>query len=420
MQDGINSEGTGVPLEQFNKFESLNVFAGGIAHDFNNLLTAIMGNAEIALYKLPPTSELREQMLAIKTAATCAADLCRQLRAYTGKSHFVTESLDLTLIVREMAQVLAVSISGKAHLRYHLSDGLPRVRADAAQIRQVIMNLITNASDALIDGEGTIFVTTGTIICDEHYLKEVYLREALPAGCYVFVEVSDTGCGMDEQTQQRVFDPFFTTKFTGRGLGLASALGIIRAHKGAVKIYSQKGKGSTFRLLLPAESAGASEGLTQVPLERPLGRTGSVLIVDDEEACRKLISQMCKALGLSALMATRGQDALRTLNSDPHRVALVSLDLTMPDLSGLEVLRLIRISHATLPVILMSGYSEHCVQQSLNDMQWVRFIHKPFSLEDLSAVVAEVTEREPCKPESEARAFATGISERKGQDAECV
>ena len=236
------------------KLESLGVLAGGIAHDFNNILMAIMGNADLALIRLAKESPAVENLHRIEQAAARAADLAKQMLAYSGKGKFVVEEINLNRLLEEMLHMLEVSISKKAVLRLNPHPHLPSVEADATQMRQIIMNLVINASEAVGDKSGVIAITTGCIDCDRNYLKDVWLDENLTDGLYVYLEIADTGCGMDKETLSKLFDPFFTTKFTGRGLGMAAVLGIVRGHKGAIKVYSEPGKGTTFKILLPASS----------------------------------------------------------------------------------------------------------------------------------------------------------------------
>ena len=238
-------------MQHAQKLESLGVLAGGIAHDFNNLLMAILGNADLALLWLPPDSPAESKLREIEAAARRAADLCRQMLAYSGKAQFATQPVNLSTVADEMAGLFKVSISENAALRCDLPAHLPSIEADAAQLRQVIMNLITNASEALNEGSGTISISTGQITCHRAYLADLDAGANLAEGDYVFLEVSDTGCGMDADTRARMFEPFFTTKFPGRGLGLAAVLGIVRAHHGAVKVRSEPERGASVTILFP-------------------------------------------------------------------------------------------------------------------------------------------------------------------------
>ncbi|MGH2633227.1 MAG: PAS domain S-box protein, partial [Tepidiformaceae bacterium] len=269
-------------LRQAQKLESLGVLAGGIAHDFNNLLVGIIGNAGLALTEISPSSPARETIQDIEHAGRRAADLARQMLAYSGKGRFVVHQVAIADLVEEMTHLLRVSLGKRVTLSYQFAPDLPWVEADATQLRQVIMNLVVNASDAIGDADGVITLSTGRLIVDANYLAEAYMSPDLPPGPYIYLDVEDTGCGMDAETAARIFDPFFTTKFTGRGLGLAAVLGIVRGHHGALKVTSEPGCGSTFRLLLPAADAPAadvSEGTTVASAWRG---SGVVLVVDDE------------------------------------------------------------------------------------------------------------------------------------------
>jgi two-component system cell cycle sensor histidine kinase/response regulator CckA len=248
-------------LQQSQKLESLGVLAGGIAHDFNNILTSVLGNAELALAELPASASARENLLAITRASHRAAALCRQMLAYSGRGHLVTEAVNLNALIEDMLDLLKSSISKKAVLDLHLKKDLPLLEGDPSQLGQVIMNLVMNASEAIGDEDGVITIATGARECSREYLRRSYAQQGLPPGLYLTLEVSDTGCGMDQETQAHLFEPFFTTKFAGRGLGLSAVLGIVRGHRGAVRVYSEPGKGTTFKIRFPAAEAG-----TEVPL----------------------------------------------------------------------------------------------------------------------------------------------------------
>ncbi len=245
-------------VQHSQKLESLGVLAGGIAHDFNNLLTIILGNADLAMDQLLPHSPARENLREIEKTSRLAAELARQMLAYSGRGRFVIEPIDLNDTLREMGQLLDVSISKRVVIKYDLAQNLPVFDGDLTQIRQVIMNLITNASEAVGEIDGVIDLSTGARHCDGGYLGDgdeasrTAACEPLSEGVYTYVEVADTGCGMEAETIKKIFDPFFTTKFTGRGLGMSAVLGIVRGHKGALKISSEVEKGTTIRVLFPA------------------------------------------------------------------------------------------------------------------------------------------------------------------------
>jgi PAS domain S-box-containing protein len=297
-------------MREVQKLESLGVLAGGIAHDFNNLLMAILGNADLAMFSLSAASPARSYIEEIALASQRAADLCHQMLAYSGKGRFVVGRYNLSEIVQEMAQMLEVSVSKRATLRYSFAPGLPAVEADATQLRQVIMNLITNASESLGDLSGVISVTTGVMECDRAYLADSHLDDHLPEGKYVYLEVADTGSGMDEETRRRIFDPFFTTKFTGRGLGLAVVLGIVRGHHGAIKVYSEPGKGTNFKILFPAVDWAPEDRAASAVQSAPLSHGGTVLLVDDDAKVRQVGAEMLKILGFKVLAAATGQEGL--------------------------------------------------------------------------------------------------------------
>jgi len=372
-----------VRMREVQKLESLGMLAGGIAHDFNNLLMAILGYADLAVFSLAPTSPACQYVEEITKASQRAADLCRQMLAYSGKGRFVISRYDLSEIVREMGKILDVSVSKKAVLSYNLAEGLPAVESDITQIRQVIMNLIVNAADALGDARGIITVTTGVMKCDEAYLSESYLNDDLPGGTYVYLEVSDTGCGMDAATRSRIFDPFFTTKFVGRGLGLAAVLGIVRGHRGAIKVYSEVGKGTTFKILLPAvewELDGAAKKGEQ---SESLRGAGTILVIDDDPFVRNVAAEMLAKLGFQVLTADNGLEGLKVFTAHQTEITCVLLDLMMPEMGGEEAFRELRSLQRDVPVIMSSGYNEQDVTQRFVGMGLTGFIQKPYTMANL-------------------------------------
>lgn len=377
-------------VQHAQKLESLGVLAGGIAHDFNNLLMGILGNADMAQHELSPVSPARLSVMEIETAAKRAAELTRQLLAYSGKGRFVIEAINLSELVEEMAHLLEVSISKKATLKYHFASDLPSVLADAAQIRQVVMNLIINASEAIGTKSGIIAVTTGAIDCDRSYLRSTYLDEELPEGLYVYLEVSDTGCGMDQDTLGRIFDPFFTTKFTGRGLGLAAVLGIVRGHQGALKVYSEPGRGTTFKVLLPAHNRPAEPLRADTTDAGGWRGQGAVLLVDDEQTVRALGKRMLERIGFRVLVAEDGLGAVALFREHAEDIVCVILDLTMPHMDGEETFRILRQICPEVPVILSSGYNEQEVTQRFVGKGLAGFIQKPYQLGNLQAKLREV------------------------------
>jgi PAS domain S-box-containing protein len=372
-------------IQQTQKLESLGILAGGIAHDFNNLLVAILGNAGLALMELPPESPARQTVQAIETAAQRAADLTRQMLAYSGKGKFVIEPLNLSRIVEEMAHLLEVSVSKRAVLKYHFAPDIPAIEGDATQVRQVIMNLITNASDAIGSRSGVISISTGMQYADRAYLAESYLDSDLPDGDYVYIEVADSGEGMDEDTRSRIFDPFFTTKFTGRGLGLAAVLGIVRGHHAAIKVYSEPGRGTTFKVLFPAASSATLPAPAAAnPEPEPAGglHRGTVLVVDDDETVRTVTRRILERAGFDVLLAADGVAALDVYRANPG-IVLVLLDMTMPRMDGEECFRELRHLDPSVRVVLTSGYNEQDATTRFVGKGLAGFIQKPYRPADL-------------------------------------
>jgi len=377
-------------IQQAQKLESLGILAGGIAHDFNNLLVGILGNADLALDQLSPAAPAHRCIKDIETAAKRAAELTRQMLAYSGKSEFVIEPLDLNEVVAEMTRLLEVSISKKVILKYNYADNLPLIEADATRIRQLIMNLITNASEAIGDRSGAISISTGAIDCDRACLSETYLPEELPEGLYVYLEVADTGCGMDEETSKRMFDPFFTTKSTGRGLGLSALLGTIRGHQGALKVNSQPGRGTTFKVLFPALDRPPAPRPTEVVEARGWRGGETILLVDDEETVCTVGKRMLERAGLTVLTAPDGPQAVELFRQHADNIACVVLDLTMPQMDGEETLHELRRIRNDVRVIMSSGYNEQEVAQRFAGQGLAGFIQKPYRRADLLGKLQEV------------------------------
>jgi CheY-like chemotaxis protein len=303
--------------------------------------------------------------------------------AYSGRGRFFVEPVDLNQLVTEMLHLLKVSMSKNAIPKFNFGANLPAVEADATQIRQVIMNLITNASEALGDKSGFISISTGAVHCDETYFAQTHLPEQLPQGFYVYIEVSDTGCGMNKETISRIFDPFFTTKFTGRGLGLAAALGIVRGHKGAMKVYSEPGRGSTFKVLFPASEQPAASLPKEDPLLKSWRGQGTILLVDDEETVRSVTQRILEKLGFTVLTAADGREALDVFSKRAKEIVCVLLDLTMPHMGGEETYRELRRIKSDVRVILASGYDEQDVSDRFGSKGLAGFLHKPFQIVEL-------------------------------------
>ncbi len=378
-------------VQHAQKLESLGVLAGGIAHDFNNLLMAVLGNVGLAQMDLPPESPVRSYLDSVETTAQRAADLTQQMLAYSGKGQFQVGPIRIERLVAEMAHLLRSAISKKADLRTAFDDDLPAVRGDATQLRQVIMNLITNASEALGEDGGSISLSVTTCTTEQSTGTGHQPTEALPAGRYVCIDVTDSGVGMDQETQKKIFDPFFTTKFTGRGLGLAAVQGIVRGHDGLIEVDSQPGEGTTCRVWLPVADPGAQDEPEEHLVTQAAQRyEGTVLLADDEPSVRETTGAMLRHLGLRVVTAADGDQALETLRVDPDLFDLAVIDLTMPRVDGQEFLAEAHTLRPDLACILMSGYSQTQAFKGLAGTARVVFIQKPFTTRQLAAKIGEL------------------------------
>jgi len=382
-------------LQQAQKLESLGLLAGGIAHDFNNLLVGVLGNASLALSELPMESTARPHVARIESAAERAADLTRQMLAYSGRGRFVVEALDLSEVVEEMAKLLEVSIPKRVELEFAFEAGLPAIDADAAQLRQVVMNLITNAADAVSDsGSGRIRLETGKRFVSEADLALTAVEAGdLEPGWYVTLEVTDTGRGMDADTRRRMFDPFFTTRPEGHGLGLAAVLGIIRGHGGAIQVTSAPGRGSTIVAWFPASDSVTSQRIPTLD-SFDVGPGGVVLVVDDEPAVRALARAALERAGYAVDVAEDGRVALERFREDPDAYGVVLLDLTMPRMDGEETFRALRKMRPGVRVLLSSGYSEQEATSRFAGRGLAGFLQKPYRVSELVAKVTELHEAE--------------------------
>jgi PAS domain S-box-containing protein len=370
------------------KLESLGILAGGIAHDFNNLLAAIIGNLDIALLDLPEDSPAREDIEQALKASARATDLTCQMLAYSGKGHFAIKQLSINDIVHGNADIFKAIIPKAITINLELANTISLIVADQGQIQQVVMNLITNASEAIGHNPGTITIKTGVGDFSKEYLIKSRLEIKPSAGKFVFVEVGDSGCGMDEDTQHRLFDPFFTTKFTGRGLGMSAVSGIVSGHKGAIIINSEPGTGTTIRVLFPAYDLKKSQLLNQASQNKDTIKdsaqlSGTILVVDDEEIVRKYTAAVITRLGFKAITAANGDEAVQVFRKQPDEIACVILDLTMPIMDGLTTFRELKRIKPDLKVILLSGYTEQDATGRFNGQGLSGFIQKPFRFEDL-------------------------------------
>lgn len=381
-------------LQETQKLESLGIIAGGIAHDFNNLLTIILGNANIARLNLPPDSNLVECLGRIEATSLRAADLCKQMLAYSGKGLFVIRRLDLSNLVHDMAELLQLSISKKVTLQFQLGASLPPVLADATQLQQILMNLVSNASEAIGEREGTVWIRSGLVEIDREAVRSFSPPTDIAEGEYVFLEVADDGCGMTPQIRERIFDPFFSTKFTGRGLGLAAVLGIVRSHRGAITVQSQVGRGSSFRLLLPPAEGGVEEDVSLTAPSTSWRGQGTILLAEDEAGVRITTADLLRAGGFSVDVAENGRTAIDRFRLAPNRYRAVLLDFTMPEGDGEEAFLEIRQIRPHAPVLIMSGYSPQHVLDRFVGKGLNGFIQKPFQARDLMNALRKALETE--------------------------
>jgi two-component system, cell cycle sensor histidine kinase and response regulator CckA len=365
-------------MQHAQRLESLGVLAGGIAHDFNNLLASIMGYASLASMELAEGSPPHRALNQVLTASQSAADLTRQMLAYSGRGTFVLEPVNLTQLIEGVVRLLESTIHKKAELRLHLGAGLPSIQADASQIRQVVMNLITNAAESLGDKPGAVEVTTGIEWVESGQLAAAGRGEILQTGEYVYLQVTDTGCGMDTKTLNRIFDPFFTTKFTGRGLGLAAVLGIVRGHHGSIQVESELGQGTTFRVMFPAISAGVPSEPAELEGLDSWHAEGVVLVVEDQAPVRDLARTILERAGLTVLTANDGTQAVSVFTVHAHEIHAVLLDLNMPAMDGVEVLNRIHGMVPNIRVVLCSGYNEQEVTTRFEVHKPAGFLRKPY------------------------------------------
>ena len=369
------------------KLESLGVLAGGVAHDFNNLLLTVLGSASHALGELPADSPARERLRKIETAAQHGSDLIRRMLTYAGKGEIVPEAVEVNVVVEELRDLLRDSIPLRVAVRLELDDDLPAVAADPTQIRQVVMNLIMNAAEAVGDAGGEIRVRTFMTELDANTLSEVQHGAGSAPGPHLCLEVADTGAGMDAATAARIFDPFFSTKVTGRGLGLATVLGVVRAHRGALALASQPGKGTTFRVYLPIGETPVRRPAPPSAVVAAVDPARTVLLVDDEADVRAVTAHMLERLGCSVLQAGDGREGVEVFRAHAELIDAVLIDLTLPRLSGDRACHEIRNIRPDARVIVMSGFNEDTTRDRLADIGLAGFLRKPFSVADLRSTM---------------------------------
>jgi len=378
-------------MQQAQKLESLGILAGGIAHDFNNLLMGVIGNTDILLYEMPENLKLQSKLLDIKKAAKRASELTNQMLAYSGRGKFLVEPINLNELVQEMSSFLGTSISKKVDLLYFLNKDLPLFEGDATQVRQVVMNIIVNASESIGNNRGEIKISTYVEEIDGTSMEKLTIGNGIRPGKYIALEISDTGCGIEQKQIKQIFDPFFTTKFTGRGLGLAAVLGIIKGHHGALKLQSEKDKGTTFIIYLPVTFKPEIKIETMEEPSEIKNNTAKlqVLIIDDEDYIRTLATRMLKIAGHTSFTAANGEEGIQIFQEKSSILSCVILDLTMPDLDGEEVLKELLKINPNVPVIISSGYSPDDITKRFKKNEISGFLQKPYQLSELLDAIGQ-------------------------------
>ncbi len=393
-------------LQTVQRLESLGVLAGGIAHDFNNILMTMLGNVELVKDTVSGNPTARNRLEETLNAGQRAAALIRQMLTFSGKGRFIVKPVDLNKLIESIFELLHAAVPGPVFLDLRLERPLAKIEADESQIRQILMNLILNAAESYEpDADGAVTLSTGVADCDSAYLSktesDIWLayQDPFTAGRFVFLEVEDTGSGMDPETRKRLFEPFYSTKFQGRGLGLAAVLGIVRGHKGFIRIDSEPERGTAVRVLFPAlpETQMAEEprpqpptpAPTPAPVQTPTGKE-VVLLVDDEEPVRTMIRQMLERMGYSVISAGGGPEAVGIFREKAVKIDLVLCDLKMDDMNGLEVLHELRRLDPDVRVILSSGYSEAELKSRYGEEGFVGFLQKPYRMQTLKTALENV------------------------------
>lgn len=381
-------------VRQAEKLESLGSLAGGVAHDYNNILTGVLGNVSLALLEAARGSDLFQRLRQIEASAERAAELTDQLLAYAGEEQQSSHTLQLNELVQEHRQVFERTVASTgARLEVHLKNGLPPIQGDPGQVVQAVTNLLTNAADSLAaegaDGAGLIMLRTSVVTAKKSYFEGAILDEDRAEGRYVFFEVSDTGRGMDEETRGRMFEPFFSTKSSGRGMGLAAVLGIVRAHQGNIRVFSQPGRGTTVEVLFPAveDMVARVEESQAAPTWEGFG---TALVVDDEQLVRDVAAKVLQRQGFEVLVAVNGREALDIFVDKKDEIRLVLLDLTMPEMDGETFMQEMGRYPSEAQVLLMSGYREQSATQGLDGEKLAGFLHKPFRPNELLRKVREI------------------------------
>ena len=370
------------------KLESLGILAGGIAHDFNNLLVGIMGFATLALSKIDSDSPIYDYLTYIEKSSKLASDLTRQMLNYSGKGQFTKETLLIKDLMDENKELFKTAVSKSHELIFEIDDNLPLIEVDETQIRQVILNLLVNASESIDHPNGKITFTISKMVIENDTILTHYPFNLDP-GLYLELKVKDNGRGIPKDIQEKIFDPFFSTKMTGRGLGLAVVQGIVRGHKGAINVEGQDGVGTTFKIYLPVKEGLRLESTISKEIFKKETKSGTILICDDEEIVLDVTSKILTDIGYKVILARDGLEAINLFRNNQDKVNLVLLDLTMPKFNGEEVYYRIREVNPKMSFIISSGYSEKEVMVKFGGSDLCGFLQKPYSYEELVKMVGK-------------------------------
>lgn len=377
-------------IQQAQKLESLAILAGGLAHDYNNLMQGIIGNAGLALMDLDPNSPSYASIQGINRSAQQAAELTKQMLAFAGRGSLEVTKIELSNLVERMKNLLKSAISKKAEISFDLSSNSTSIDGDITQIRQIVMNLVTNASEALGENPGSITVKTGSVKCDVVFLREFHAFENLPVGKYAYLSVQDTGSGMDETTVSQIFDPFFSTKFTGRGLGLAAVFGIVKRHNAGIKVDTSKGEGTTITIYFPLNLDGSVKKKTSRTFINGLRFSGNILIIENEPEVRRVMEKMLRRVGFTVITASDGEAGLKQFENNSNILKLVILDYMMPRMTGDEVYYRMKRIDENIPVILSCGFNQADTLLQFGKLGVAGFVQKPYDMKKLLEKIAEV------------------------------
>ncbi|MEM7235251.1 MAG: ATP-binding protein, partial [Planctomycetota bacterium] len=380
-------------VQHTQKLESLSILAGGVAHDFNNLLTGVIGNTSLALRGVDHQSPLAESLREIEAASCRAAELAKQMLAYSGKGRFVVESINLSDLLDESNLLAGISIPSSTRLLFDLKENIENCVVDITQIRQVLLNLVTNSAEALGHSQGEIWIRTGQVDAGRHYLASSFIDDELDEGSYVFFEVEDNGSGMSRENLSKIFDPFFTTKFPGRGLGLAAVQGIVRGPRGAIHVKSEEGQGACIRVLLPVSAKADMSTLSPAAIDDEEWTSDcTILVADDDESVRGVSKRMLELRGLNVITAADSRETLWAFKNSDVEISAVLLDMTMPFADVSDTVHKLREISCDVPIVLMSGYSEEEAKRRLENETFAAFLQKPFSPSVLFRVFQQILE----------------------------